>query len=542
MHATLAPTPPAHGLAGNVVDYLFERRMAPEEARRPYLVGAHATHSFGDLYERVCQVGHLLRSLGVKPGDRVLFSVVDGIDFPALFLGAMKIGAVSLPLNTFLQSTDYAYYIRDSGAKLLVVDAALVPKIEEIRDAHDFPSLLFVANGRAQGWRELDAELAGQPRVLDTLARRPDEQAFWLYSSGSTGDPKGVVHTHEHIYWACELFGLGESGMGMRRDDEILCPPKMFFAYGLGNQVYFPLRAGARVFMEPAPIKPQALLERMIATRPTMMMAVPTLFAGLLDLMRSLDRDLVHAACSRLRICVSGGELLPPAIYRQWLETTGTEILDGVGTTEMTHMFLFNRPGAAKPGSCGQLIPGYEARFLDDEGRDVPEGEIGNLFVRGPTAARTYWNKAQKTASTMWDGGVLTGDKSYRDTEGYYFHVGRVDDMLRVGGIWVSPTEIEATLTEHPGVLECAVIGVADEQEMIKPNAFVVVRHGYVPDQELRDALGALVRGKLAHIKCPRRIEFVSELPKTATGKIQRFRLRARERSAGEGLERKPRG
>jgi benzoate-CoA ligase family protein len=527
MQADIVMESDRQGLAGNIVDYLFERRMAPDEACRPYLVGATATHSFGDLYERVCQVGHLLRSLGVEPGDRVMFSVVDGIDFPALFLGAMKIGAVSLPLNTFLASKDYAYYVRDSGAKVLVVDASLVERIDAIRGAEDFPSLLFVANGSVPGYRQLDAELGSQPRALDTRPCGPDEPAFWLYSSGSTGDPKGVVHTHAHIYWACELFGLGRYGLDMRRDDEILCPPKMFFAYGLGNQVYFPLRAGARVYTEPAPVKPAALLERLIATRPTVMLAVPTLFAGLLDLMRGLDREVVRTACSRLRICVSGGELLPPAIFRRWLDLTGIEILDGVGTTELTHMFILNRPGAAVPGSCGKLIPGYEARFLDEDGNDVPEGEIGNLFIKGPTAARQYWNKPQKTMATMWDGGVLTGDKSYRDAQGNYFYVGRLDDMLRVGGVWVAPGEIEAALAEHPAVLECAVIGVPDENEMTKPVAFVVVRPDATPDDALRDAMCALLRGKLAHIKCPRRIEFLAELPKTATGKIQRFRLRA---------------
>lgn len=527
MQADIVTAAPAQGLTRNIVDYLFERRMAPDEARRPYLVSAQATHSFGDLHERVCQVGHLLRSLGVKPGDRVMFSVLDGIDFPALFLGAMKIGAVSLPINTFLTSKDYAYYVRDSGAKVLVVDESLMPRIDAIRDADDFPSLLFVANGSAAGYRCLDTELASQPRSLEGLPRRPDEPAFWLYSSGSTGDPKGVVHTHEHIYASCELFGLGKLGLDLRRDDEILCPPKMFFAYGLGNQVYFPLRAGARVFAEPAPIKPAALLERLIANRPTALMAVPTLFAGLLDLMRSMEKEAIRAACSRLRLCVSGGELLPPAVYRQWLEVTGTEILDGVGTTELTHMFILNRPGAVVLGSCGKLIPGYEARFLDEDGKDVPEGEIGNLFIKGPSAASHYWNKPQKTTATMWGGGVLTGDKCYRDAQGNFFYVGRIDDMLRVGGVWVSPGEIEAALAEHPAVLECAVIGLPDEHEMIKPAAFVIVRQGYEGDDALRDSLRTHLRGKLAHIKCPRLIEFVAELPRTATGKIQRFRLRA---------------
>ena len=518
---------PARGLTTNVVDYLMEDRLKPGEADRPYLVGPSGDHTFGDVHHRACQVGNLLRSLGIGPGDRVLFSVMDGIDFVALFLGAMKIGAVSLPLNTFLNAKDYAYYIRDSAARAVIVDASLAGFMTEV--GNDLPAHVFVANGEVAGYAPWEDAVQGQPGQLESVARAPGDAAFWLYSSGSTGDPKGVPHTHEHIYWACELFGLGQQGMALRRDDVIHCPPKMFFAYGLGNQVYFPLRAGAQVLVESAPIKPAAILQRMVQARPTVMMSVPTLYAGLLELMHGMPPADVRDACKNLRLCVSGGELLPPALYRRWLEVTGCEILDGVGTTEMTHMFLFNRPGEAVPGSCGQLIPGYEARLLDDELNDVPEGEVGNLYVRGPTAAGQYWNKPQKTQDTMWDGGVLTGDKSYRDASGHYFHVGRVDDMLRVGGIWVSPTEVEAAIAEHPAVLECAVIGRPDEREMVKPHAYVVLKAGHDASADLAADLNGFVRSRLAHIKCPRQIDFIAGLPKTATGKIQRFQLRARQ-------------
>ncbi|MGH8760351.1 MAG: benzoate-CoA ligase family protein, partial [Burkholderiales bacterium] len=498
--------------------------MAPDQARRPYLITRSGTSSFGDVYRRACQVGRMLQARGVQPGERVMFSVVDGIDFVAIFLGAMKIGAVSLPINTFLKASDYAYYVRDSGARVLIVDQALVPRIDEIRHAVDFPDLLFVANGSAEGYRDFGPAVDAMPSALDTCPRSPDEAAFWLYSSGSTGDPKGVVHTHQHIYWATELFGLG--ALGLNASDLILCPPKMFFAYGLGNQVYFPLRAGACIVVEPDAIKPQVVLDHLVSQQPTVLMAVPTLYAGMLELMRGMDRDAVRAACSRLRYCISGGELLPPALYRQWHELTGKEIMDGVGTTELTHMYLINMPGAIVPGSCGRLVKGYEAHCLDDNRQELPVGEIGNLFVKGPTAAQAYWNKPEKTATTMWDGGVLTGDKCYQDAQGNFFYVGRVDDMLRVGGVWVSPGEIESVLAEHASVLECAVIGAPDERQMIKPKAFVVLRQGHLPDEALRESMRELLRAKLAHIKCPRWIEFVPDLPKTATGKIQRFRLR----------------
>lgn len=529
MEAVIEQKRPETGLKGNVVDYLFELRMAPEEAQRPYLITRDGNFSFGDVYRRACQVGRLLQSNGIGPGDRVMFSMLDGLDFVATFLGAMKIGAVSLPINTFLQASDYAYYVRDSGARALIVDRSLVERIDEIRHADDFPDLLFVANGDAEGYRSFGPAVGAMPPMLETCARNPAEPAFWLYSSGSTGAPKGVVHTHEHIYWATELFAVGT--LGLARSDLILCPPKMFFAYGLGNQVYFPLRVGAAIVVEPDAIKPNVVLEHLVSRQPSVLMAVPTLYAGMLELMRTMNHDAVKAACSRLRFCISGGELLPPALYRQWLELTGKEIMDGVGTTELTHMYMINMPGSVVPGSCGKLVKGYEAQCLDEQRRSLPIGEIGNLFVKGPTAAQTYWNKPEKTLATMWDGGVLTGDKCYQDAHGNFFYVGRIDDMLRVGGVWVSPGEIESVLAEHESVFECAVIGVPDERQMIKPKAYVVLRNGYVPDEALQDSIRQLLRSKLAHIKCPRWIEFMHDLPKTATGKIQRFRLRAADQS-----------
>lgn len=518
---------PNRALPGNVVDYLFENRRTPEEASRTYLVTPGGNHSFGDLYARTCKVGHLLRKLGVGTDDRVMFSLRDGLDFVAVFLGTMKIGAVSLPINTYLKPKDYAYYIKDSGAKVVIVDQSLAAMIQDV--VRDIPSVehVLVGGGTVDGLPSLDAELKDLPGDIETFPRAPGDMGFWLYSSGSTGDPKGVVHTHEHIFWATELFGCGTTGIS--RDDIIWCPPKMFFAYGLGNQVYFPLRAGAQVVAEPDPARPETILARLIEHRPTLLVAVPTIFAAVLNLMRGMDRKIVREACSRLRFCVSGGEVLPASLLRAWREMTGTEILDGVGTTEMTHMFIINRPGQVVPGSCGRIVDGYTARLVDDNWNDVRQGEVGNLFVIGPTAAQAYWNKPERTKATMRDGGVLTGDKFYQDADGNFFYVGRNDDMLRVGGIWVSPAEIESALAEHPAVLECAVIGVADENLMVKPKAFVVLRSQGDAAPALESEMGVFLRDKLAHYKCPRWIVFVPELPKTTTGKIQRFRLREAE-------------
>ncbi len=513
---------------GNVVDYLFEHSAAPANADRPALILDDPDRSvvtYRTLYQRVCKVGHFLRGLGIQPDERVMFSVMDGPDFEALFLGGMKIGAVTIPINTWLKPKDYLYYINDSGCRAVVVDHSLIPVIEEIKGGFRSVDHIVVTGRPVEGYPFLEAEIADLPGELESHPQRPDDMAFWLYSSGSTGDPKGVVHTHEHIYWATELFGIG--AQRITRDDVVLCPPKMFFAYGLGNQVYFPIRTGAANVVNSGAITPAKIWDLWLAHAPTIVMSVPTLFAGMLQMAeREIGRERVREACRRMRFSVSGGEMLPPSLFARWKEYTGVEILDGVGTTEMTHMFMLNVPGDVAPGSCGRLVDGFAAEIVDDAGTPVPQGEVGNLRAMGPTAASQYWNKPDRTKSVFGNGGVMTGDKFYQDEKGNYFIVGRTDDMLRVGGIWVSPAEIEAALAEHDDVLESAVIGHPDEEQMIKPFAYVILKDGVEKANGLDDALKDHVRGRLAHYKCPRWIEFVDDLPKTTTGKIQRFRLR----------------
>ncbi|HEX7006752.1 MAG TPA: benzoate-CoA ligase family protein [Alphaproteobacteria bacterium] len=512
---------------GNVVDYLFEHSLALDGGAKAAQIVDGRTVTYRALHDRTCQVGNLLRALGVGPDDRVMMSLADGPDFVATFLGGMKIGAVTVPINTFLKPHDYRYYINDSGARVLVIDRALVPVIESIRAEIPAIEHILVAGGAPAGYADFDDAIADHAVDCPTVPRRGDDMAFWLYSSGSTGDPKGVVHTNNHIYWATELFGIG--AQGIHADDVILCPPKMFFAYGLGNQVYFPIRSGATNIVNTGPITPDRIWQLWLEHQPTIVMSVPTLFAGMLQVAeKSLGQARVREACRRLRFSVSGGEILPPALLERWQAFTGTDILDGVGSTEMTHMFTLNRPGQPVPGSCGKIVDGFTAEVLDEEGRPVPVGEIGNLHVYGPTAARAYWNKPEKTAAVMGRGGVMTGDKVRCDEDGNFYLVGRSDDMLRVGAIWVSPAEVENALASHPAVLECAVVGRPDEQEMIKPKAYVVLRNGLPPEPAAVEAeLKAHVRERLAHIKCPRWITFVEDLPKTSTGKIQRYRLRA---------------
>jgi benzoate-CoA ligase family protein len=515
------PREAERALRGNIVDYLLAQATTPAHATRPYIIAPDRTWTYGDLSDRVGRIANALKALGVEPGQRVLFSAVDGIDFPALFLAIMKIGAVGLPINTYLKPHDYQYFIADSGAEVVIVDHLLIPLIEQIRPS--LPSVRHVVGLRSSvvGYPLLDELIAREPAQCESFALAPDDMAFWLYSSGSTGTPKGVVHTGNHIFWATELFGLG--ALGINADDVILSPPKMYFAFGLGNQVYFPIPAGAQVAVNPETITPQRIWDLWLRHRPTVVIGVPTLFAGMLRLAEEqIGRERVREACARVRLCISGGEILPPALMQRWRDYAGIDILDGVGTTEMTHMFIINRPGCPVPGSCGRLVPGYRAEVVDDHDRPVKRGEIGNLRMFGPTAAREYWNKPDKTATTMAKGGVLTGDKVYEDEDGNFFLVGRADDMLRVGGIWVSPAEVESVIAQHAGVLECAIVGHPDEDSMIKPKAFVVPRDGDCD----RAQLTAELRAHLAHIKCPRWFEIVDELPKTSTGKIQRFRLR----------------
>jgi len=514
-----------HALRANVVDYLLEHSGSRAHAARSAIIAPDRVWSYGELTERVGRTANALKSLGVTPGQRVLFSAVDGIDFPTLFLAIMKMGAVALPINTYLKPHDYQYFIADSDAQVVIVDHLLIPVIEEIRAA--LPNVRHVVSLRASvaGTPFLDALIADEPAECVSAPTDPDDMAFWLYSSGSTGVPKGVVHTGHHLYWAAELFGRG--ALGIHRDDVVLSPPKMYFAFGLGNQVYFPIRAGAAVVVNPDPITPQRIWELWLKHKPTVVFGVPTLFAGMLRLAEEqIGQAAAREACARLRLCVSGGEVLPAALMQRWRDYAGIDILDGVGTTEMTHMFILNRPGQPVPGSCGRLVQGFRAEVVDDEDRPVRHGEIGNLRMFGPTAAREYWNKPEKTAATMAKGGVLTGDKVYQDADGNFFLVGRVDDMLRVGGIWVSPAEVESVIAQHADVLECAVVGHPDDDSMIKPKAFVVPRHRGADGAALSEALRAHVRERLAHIKCPRWFEIVEELPKTSTGKIQRFRLR----------------
>ena len=370
------------------------------------------------------------------------------------------------------------------------------------------------ASGKALAYEPLIAKSSPQ---LNSHATSKDAVAFWMYTSGSTGSPKGVVHLQHDMITITDLFVAPV--LGMREDDRCFSASKLFFAYGLGNSLYFPFRFGASTILWPERPDPEQILEVIEKQRPTFFFSVPTLYNRLLRVERKYD-------LTSLRICLSSGEPLPPALFHAWKDKFGLELLDVVGSTEATHDFLANRPGSARPGSSGQVTPAFEAKIVDDEGSEVAIAEVGHLLVKGDANSPYYWNKREQTERTMLGEWLKTGDTYYRDEEGYYYYCGRSDDMLKVGGLWVSPIEVENTLLEHPAVLEAAVTGQTDKDGLVKPKASVVLKSEYRASEQLKEELQALVRERLVPYKYPRWVEFVEDLPKTVTGKIQRFKLR----------------
>ncbi|HWO41642.1 MAG TPA: benzoate-CoA ligase family protein [Candidatus Eisenbacteria bacterium] len=474
--------------------------------------------TYQELFERVNRTGNALRELGVEIEQRVLLVLPDCPEFAYGFFGAIKIGAVPIPTNPWMSARDYAYLLQDSRARVVIAHESILPEIEKVAgDARYLKHCIGVGErtGRAAPFETL------LDRASDQLAPEPtsrDDVCFWGYTSGSTGPPKGAVHLQHDMITITDLFV--KPVLGMNENDICFSASKLFFAYGLGNSLYFPFRFGAASVLWPERPEPEKTLQVIERYRPTFFFSVPTLYARLLRVEKHYD-------LSSLRICLSSGEPLPPALFHQWRDRFGVELLDVVGSTEATHDFLANRPGRAKPGSSGEVTPAFEAKIVDDQGLEVAAGEVGNLLVKGDATAPYYWNKHEQTKKTMLGEWLKTGDTYYRDAEGYYWYCGRSDDMLKVGGLWVSPIEIENTLLEHPAVLEAAVVGDLDADGLAKPKAYVLLKSEFRPSDALKIELQSLVKSKLAPYKYPRWVEFVDDLPKTVTGKIQRFRLRA---------------
>jgi benzoate-CoA ligase len=503
----------------NAAADLIGRNLAAGRGAKTAFIDDRGHYSYAELAERVGRFANLVRRIGIHPEQRILLCLHDTIDFPTAFLGAIKAGAVPVAVNTQLSAAEFAFMAADSRARAVVVSAPLLPVMDVALASLPEPRPeLIVSGGDAQD-HSLAGLLAEMPAASDTAPTHSDEPCFWLYSSGSTGRPKGTVHIHSSLMQTAELYAVPVLGIDER--DVVFSAAKLFFAYGLGNALTFPLAVGATSVLMAERPTPAAVSRVLREQRPTIFYGVPTLYNAMLA-----GNDLPSRDELVLRRCVSAGEPLPQKIGRRWSARVGVDILDGIGSTEMLHIFLSNWPDGIHYGTTGKPIPGYELKIVDEEERPVRRGEIGDLLVSGPTSAAYYWNNRERCRSTFMGPWTRTGDKYFEDDHGYYVYCGRSDDMMKVSGMYVSPAEVEAALIAHEDVLEAAVVGAPDENGLTKPKAFVVAKPGVPADEELVRALEGHVSGLLAPFKCPLWYAFIDDLPKTATGKIQRFKLR----------------
>ncbi len=492
----------------------------------------HGSMTYGTLEDRARRLAGALMAVGVRREERVLLLMHDCNDWPVSFLACLYAGIVPVAVNTLLTVDDYAYMLAHSRAQAVLVSNALLPVLRQAMDKepHELHTVLVshAADNLSEAEQPFESALSAAEPMAAPTDTAGDDPGFWLYSSGSTGRPKGTVHTHANLWWTAELYG--KAVLQLTEDDVCFSAAKLYFAYGLGNALTFPLSVGASVVLMAERPTPGAIFKRWTgngekaAPRPTVFFGAPTAFAGMLA---SPERPARGAVA--LRMCSSAGEALPGEIAERFKAHYGCDIIDGIGSTEMLHVFISNRPGDVRYGSTGKPVAGYEIELRGEDGRAVADGDIGDLFIRGPSAALMYWGDRDKSRATFQGGWTQSGDKYVRDADGYYTYSGRSDDMLKVSGIYVSPFEVESTLMQHAAVLEAAVIGKPDADGLMKSKAFVVLKDGHRTDA---DALKAFVKDRLAAYKYPREIEFIAELPKTATGKIQRFRLRERERMA----------
>ncbi len=526
----VAPTTPF-----NFAQYLLDANK--HRGDRIAYIDDHGRLRYDELAERVRRFATALQTLGVRREERVLLLMHDCSDWPVCFLGAIYAGIVPVAVNTLLTPDDYAYMLRHSRARAALVSAALLPVLEQAmakamaEGGHEVDHVIVshAEGALPAGTGSLDALIAEHAPQTSAAATGPDDPGFWLYSSGSTGRPKGVLHSQANPYWTAELYA--KPILGLNEHDICFSAAKLYFAYGLGNGLTFPLSVGATVVLMAERPTPEAIFRRWLDHRATVFFGAPTGYAGMLASPALPAREQVA-----LRLCSSAGEALPAELGQRFTAHFGCEIIDGIGSTEMLHIYLSNRPGQVRYGTTGWPVPGYTVELRDEEGRPVPDGEVGDLYIQGPSAALMYWGNRDKSRETFQGSWTKSGDKYVRNADGTYCYAGRSDDMLKVSGIYVSPFEVEATLMQHPAVLEAAVIGVNDPQGLTRTKAFVVLKPG---TQCGDDELKAFVKERLAPYKYPRLIEFVDSLPKTATGKIQRFRLREREQEQGPGQDRR---
>src|SRR5574341_2487520 len=512
----------------NAVDIL--ERNLPERVNKVALFSDAGNYTFGQTSREANQVGNGLLELGIRAGECVGILSPDLPQWVAVFFGTIKIGAVSLGLNTLLKPREYAYMFRDCRIQALIVHEMLLPSIEELRGDPFFPKHVIVIGKSAHpGDLSYSEWIASKATELEAAETHREDICTLNYSSGTTGEPKGIPHAHKDLPLTAQLWAANT--LGLREDDRTFAVAKLFFTFGTGGNLIFPWYVGASIVLYPGPPRiTENILDHITRHKPTTFYNAPTSYAAIL----SLDGLAEKYDLSSLRLCVSAGEALPGPIWQAWKEKTGLDIIDGIGSTENYHIFISNRPGDICPGSSGKPVEGYEVKIVNENGQPVPRGEVGNLLLRSETASLSYLHQYERSKRTFQGEWLVTGDKYYVDERGYYWHAGRSDDMLKVGGIWVSPVEVKSTLISHAAVLECAVVGCADQHNLIKPKAYVVLNDGYTASDDLAKTLIEYCREQMAEYKRPRWIEFVGELPKTATGKIQRYVLRSQSETEQE--------
>jgi benzoate-CoA ligase family protein len=509
--------PQYYNVTTKLIDEMVEKGLGDKIA----VYYQDKTYTYADIQSLINKVGNALKILGVHIEERVMLAMYDSPEALASFYGAIKIGAIPIPVNYMYTLHDYRYLLNNSRARTLIADAAFIEEIEGFKEKFLYLENTIIVGKKSRAYHIGFHDIVDRcSDKLEAAYTTFEDAAFWNYTSGSTGVPKAAVHLQHDVFTCIDSYAKGI--LGINHDDVLFSASKFFFAYGLGNSFFYPFGTGASVVLLPDRPRPETIFATIDKYKPTIFFGIPTLYANMLEYEDAEKKyDL-----SSLRLCTSAGEALPPEIFYDWKKRFGLEILDGIGSTELLHIFISNRPGDVKPGSSGKIVPGYHAHIVDDQGAEVADGEVGTLQVKGESIAAYYYRHHSKTKSSMLGEWFDTGDKYYRDAEGYYYYCGRGDDMLKVGGIWVSPIEVENALMAHPAVLEVAIVAKKDEHSLVKPKAFVVLKKGYTASEELGKEIQAFVKKSIAAYKYPRWIEFMKDLPKTATGKIQRFKLR----------------